>query len=81
MKSSGCLKLAAAIVGCGVLLAGCCLLPCLGRRVPDAHTFKVEKGMTRDEVYAILGEPNERQMHAGEELWGITSKSSAVRRG
>ena len=26
--------------------------------------------MTRNEVSAILGEPNEKQMHAGKELWG-----------
>ena len=72
MKKGGCLKLvAAAVVGCGLLLASCCLLPCLGRRVPDALTFQVKEGMTRDEVFAILGEPNERQpSRDGEELWG-----------
>ena len=36
-------------------------------RVTNADTFRIEKGMTKDEVKAILGPPN--HMESGGKLW------------
>src|SRR5260370_32534155 len=36
-------------------------------RVPDADTFRIKKGMTRDEVQAMLGRPNHTE--SGGRFW------------
>lgn len=44
---------------CAALLAACAMLPAAGPRRTDAVFAQVRAGMTKDEVRALLGPPDE----------------------
>ena len=60
------------VLGCFLFLTGsCCVLPYTCRRIPDEPTWEVKEGMSKGEVFALLGEPNTKETSRdGEELWG-----------